>query len=225
MSGNVAPERLLLAREERYPIPLLDFRIPVHTCNGARASGGGRTGLWTRVEQAEQRRLTPLAIAGRAPRPFESPIDRGVRPGSRDTHRVQGGVEGATLHERLEHALVETLRVHARRKVEQVEERPAGDARVEHGFERSLAEPANRARRARSLKSEGAADRADVRGHERGPLPSGAPIHDREIEVARVHVRAESTITPQARASAIVRTTFSILSLSAVRSAAKNSVG
>jgi len=34
-----------------------------------------------------------------------------------------------------------------------------------------------------------------------------------------------STATPQARASAMVRTTFSIFSLSAVISAAKNSVG
>ena len=65
---------------------------------------------------------------------------------------------------------------------------------------------------------------------DRGPEPRSGPsplgcAYTTVKSVSLALMSGGSTETPQARASAIVRTTFSILSLSVVSAAAKNSVG
>ena len=57
-----------------------------------------------------------------------------------------------------------------------------------------------------------------------GARPSGCE-YTTVKSVSLALMSGGSTATPQERASAMVRTTFSILSLSAVSAAAKNSVG
>src|SRR5690606_19704391 len=93
MPGNVTAERRLLAFQELHAVPL--FRRRVFVPGGSRAVAAA--GL---LEQPEEVRLAALAIAGRAARSLERPIDRRERSSAGDPAGLEHGVEGAALDER-----------------------------------------------------------------------------------------------------------------------------
>src|SRR5690606_14953423 len=120
-------------------IPFLRGRIfvPARTLRSPRLLRG-------LLEHAEQGRLAAGTIAARRPRSLERAVERREGAGATDTHLAQDGAEGATLHQRLEHPLVQALGIDARGEVEEVRERASLAPHFEHALERRAADASHR---------------------------------------------------------------------------------
>src|SRR4051812_31048150 len=97
------------------------------------AVGSGAPG----AEQSEQVGLPRGAVAARAAAALERAIDPRKGSCAIDAHARERDVEGAALHQRLQHALVDALRIDARGEVEHVLELTVAIACLEDRFQRA----------------------------------------------------------------------------------------